>query len=377
MARKLKSDKVLFLATLLLLCTGVVMVYSASAVMAMERMNQPYWFLMKQLAWALMGISILPIVMRVDYRHYRQPAVIWTLLGAAGVALVAVLFSPPVNGATRWLSVGPLGIQPSELAKLGVIVFIAALLERRMDRINDVGYSLLPIGIVVGGAVGLILIQPDLGTAACIVMIAGAMVFAAGISYQYVVGLFLAAVPLGYLLISTSEYRWRRVTAFLDPWADPLGSGWQMIQSMYAVGTGGLFGRGLMSGVQKLFYLPEPHNDFIYAVIGEELGLAGTSVVLACFCVIGWRGLRAAVRAPDRFGAFLAIGLTTMVTFQAMFNIGVVLGLLPPKGIPLPFVSAGGSSLLINIVGIGILLNVSQHASSGAVVTTALPPADA
>jgi cell division protein FtsW len=377
MARKLKSDRVLFLATLLLLCTGVVMVYSASAVMAMERMNQPYWFLVKQLAWALMGLAILPIVMRFDYRNYRQPAVIWTLLAVAGVSLVAVLFSPPVNGATRWLAIGPLGIQPSELAKLGIIVFVAALLERRMDRIDDVGYSLVPIAIVVGAVVGLILIQPDLGTAACIIMIAAAMVFAAGISYRYVAGLLLAALPIGYFLISTSEYRWRRVTAFLDPWSDPLGTGWQMIQSMIAVGTGGIFGRGLMSGVQKLFYLPEPHNDFIYAVIGEELGLVGTSLVLACFCVIGWRGLRAAVRAPDRFGAFLAIGLTTMVVFQALFNIGVVLGLLPPKGIPLPFVSAGGSSLLINLVGIGILLNVSQHASSRVVVTTALPAADA
>jgi cell division protein FtsW len=169
----------------------------------------------------------------------------------------------------------------------------------------------------------------------------------------------------------------RRVTAFLDPWADPLGDGWQMIQSMIAVGTGGVFGRGLMGGVQKLFYLPEPHNDFIYSVIGEELGLIGTTLVLACFCVIAWRGLRTAVRAPDRFGAFLAIGLTTMVAFQAFFNISVVLGLLPPKGIPLPFVSAGGSSLLINLVGMGILLNVSQHASSSHVVTMALPVADA
>ena len=377
MARKLKSDKVLFLATLLLLCTGVVMVYSASAVMALERLQQPYWFLAKQLAWVLVGLAILPIAMRLDYRTYRQPAVIWTLLGVAGVALVAVLFSPPVNGATRWLSIGSLGIQPSELAKLAVVVFMAALLERRMHRIDEVGYSLLPIAIVVGATVGLILVQPDLGTAACILMIAAAMVFSAGISYRCVIGLILAAVPATYFLVAASEYRWRRVTAFLDPWADPLGGGWQMIQSMIAVGTGGLVGRGLMSGVQKLFYLPEPHNDFIYAVIGEELGLLGTSVVLACFCVIGWRGLRAAVRAPDRFGAFLAIGLTTMVVFQAMFNIGVVLGLLPPKGIPLPFVSAGGSSLLINIAGIGILLNVSQHASSSHVVTTALPAADA
>jgi cell division protein FtsW len=377
MARKLKSDKLLFVATMLLVCTGVVMVYSASAVMAMERFNDPHWFLKKQLAWAVMGLAVLPIVMRVDYRNYRQPAVIWVVLALSGLALIAVLFGPRVNGATRWLGLGPLGVQPSELAKVAVILFMAALLERRMDRIDEVGYSLLPIAVVVGAVVGLILLEPDLGTALCIVMIASVMVFAAGINYRYVAGLFLLALPALYFVIATSEYRRRRVLAFLDPWADPLGDGWQMIQSMIAVGTGGVFGRGLMGGVQKLFYVPEPHNDFIYSVIGEELGLLGASLVLACFCVIAWRGLRTAVRAPDRFGAFLAIGLTTMVVFQAFFNISVVLGLLPPKGIPLPFVSAGGSSLLINLVGMGMLLNVSQHASSSHVVTIALPPVDA
>ncbi|HEU4890841.1 MAG TPA: putative lipid II flippase FtsW [Vicinamibacterales bacterium] len=377
MARKLKSDKLLFTATLLLVCTGIVMVYSASAVMAMQRFQTPYMFLLKQVAWALIGLAALPIVMRVDYRNYRQPVVIWTALGIVGLALVAVLFAPRVNGATRWIILGPLGIQPSELAKIAVILFMAALLERRMERIDEVGYSLLPIGMVLGAVVGLVLAEPDLGTAACIVMIAAMMVFAAGISYRYVIGLVLGSVPVIYLLVFTSAYRKRRVTAFLDPWADPLGDGWQMIQSMIAVGTGGVFGRGLMGGVQKLFYLPEPHNDFIYSVIGEEFGLIGTTLVLACFCVIAWRGLRTAVRAPDRFGAFLAIGLTTMVAFQAFFNISVVLGLLPPKGIPLPFVSAGGSSLLINLVGMGILLNVSQHASSSHVVTTTLPVADA
>jgi cell division protein FtsW len=377
MARKLKSDKLLFVATLLLVCTGVVMVYSASAVMAMEKFQRPYWFLLKQLAWALTGLALMPIVMRIDYRNYRQPAVIWTALGVAGLSLVAVLFGTRVNGATRWLGVGPFGIQPSELAKIAIIFFTAALLERRMERIDELGYSLLPIGAVLGAVVGLIYLEPDLGTAVCIVMIAVAMVFAAGISYRYIIGLFLVGMPMAYVLVMASEYRRRRVAAFLDPWADPLGDGWQMIQSMIAVGTGGVFGRGLMGGVQKLFYLPEPHNDFIYSVIGEELGLIGATLVLVCFCVITWRGLRTAVRAPDRFGALLAIGLTTMVVFQAFFNISVVLGLLPPKGIPLPFVSAGGSSLLINLMGMGILLNVSQHASPSHVVTTALPNADA
>ncbi|MGB2716938.1 MAG: putative lipid II flippase FtsW [Vicinamibacterales bacterium] len=377
MARKLKSDKLLFTATVLLVCTGVVMVYSASAVIAMENGKLPYVFLFKQLAWTLIGLLLVPVVMRIDYRNYRQPAVIWMGLALVGIALVGVLFGRPVKGATRWLNIGPFGVQPSELAKIAVIIFTAALLERRMERIDEVGYSLLPIAVVVGAVVGLILAEPDLGTAVSVATIAAMMVFAAGISYRYVVGLALASLPALYFLIMTSDYRRKRVLAFLDPWSDPLDGGFQLIQSMIAIGTGGVFGRGLMGGVQKLFYLPEPHNDFIYSVIGEELGLIGATVVLTCFCVIIWRGLRTAMRAPDRFGAFLAIGLTTMVAFQAFFNISVVLGLLPPKGIPLPFVSAGGSSLLINLVGMGMLLNVSQHASPPHVITTAMPQPDA
>jgi cell division protein FtsW len=377
MARKLKSDKLLFTATLLLVCTSVVMVYSASAVVAMQTNHDPYVYLFKQATWALLGLVLVPVIMRVDYRNYRQPVVIWAGLGLVSLGLVAVLFGHPINGATRWLGVGPLGVQPSELAKIVVIFFMAALLERRMDRIDEPTYALLPIGIVLAGIVGLILAEPDLGTSVSVLMIAGIMIFAAGINYRYVAGLFLASLPALYFLLAFSDYRRRRVLAFLNPWADPLGDGFQMIQSMIAVGTGGVFGRGLMAGVQKLFYLPEPHNDFIYSVISEELGLVGATVVLACFCVITWRGLRTSVRAPDRFGAFLALGLTTMVAFQAFFNISVVLGLLPTKGIPLPFVSYGGSSLLINLLGMGILLNVSQHASSTHVITTTLPTQDA
>jgi cell division protein FtsW len=377
MARKLKSDKLLFTATVLLVCTSVVMVYSASAFVAMENQGDPYLFLFKQGTWALLGLALVPLMMRIDYRTYRQPAVIWTGLAVVSIALVAVLFGHARNGANRWLGFGSLGVQPSELAKIVVILFIAALLERRMDRIDEPTYSLLPIGIVLGVIVALILREPDLGTSVSIVVIAAVMIFAAGIDYRYVAAVVLAAAPALYFLLAFSEYRWRRVMAFLNPWADPQGDGFQIIQSMIAVGTGGYTGRGLMAGVQKLFFLPEPHNDFIYAVISEELGLIGASIVLACFCVITWRGLRTSLRAPDRFGSFLALGLTTMVAFQAFFNISVVLGLLPTKGIPLPFVSYGGSSLLINLLGMGILLNVSQHASSTHVVTTTMPVQDA
>jgi cell division protein FtsW len=377
MARKLKSDKLLFTATVLLVCTSVVMVYSASAFIAMENQGDPYLYLFKQATWAVLGLALVPVMMRIDYRTYRQPIVIWTGLAVVSIALVAVLFGHARNGANRWLGFGSLGVQPSELAKIVVILFIAALLERRMDRIDEPTYSLLPIGIVLAVIVALVLREPDLGTSVSIVVIAAVMIFAAGIDYRYVAAVVLAALPALYFLLAFSDYRWRRVMAFLNPWANPLGDGFQMIQSMIAVGTGGIAGRGLMGGVQKLFYLPEPHNDFIYAVISEELGLIGASIVLACFCVITWRGLRTSLRAPDRFGSFLALGLTTMVAFQAFFNISVVLGLLPTKGIPLPFVSYGGSSLLINLLGMGILLNVSQHTSSTHVITTTMPTQDA
>ena len=373
MARKLKSDKLLFTSTLALVCVSLVMVYSSSAVIGLEQYGQrPTYFLFKQATFALLGLALMPLLMRVDYRTYRQPVVIWTGLVLVGLALVAVLFGPRINGARRWFALAGIGVQPSEFAKIVVVFFVAAILERRMDRIDDLRYSLIPVAIVLGGVVGLIMLQPDLGTALSIIVIVSAMIFAAGIDYRYIIGLLLVSLPAGYIVLMSADYRARRMTAFLNPWGDPLGDGFQVIQSLIAVGTGGVLGRGLMAGVQKLFYLPYPHTDFIYAVIGEELGLAGATVVLACFCVIAWRGLRTAMRAPDRFGAFLALGLTAMIVVQAFFNISVVLGLLPTKGIPLPFVSFGGSSLLMSMVGMGILLNVSQHASASHVVTSEL-----
>jgi cell division protein FtsW len=364
MARKLKSDKLLFTATFLLVCSSVVMVYSASAVLAMERYNQPYLFLIRQAMWAALGLATLGIAMRFDYRNYREPAFIWMSLGISTFALIAVLFSAPINGAHRWFGFGGFGVQPSELSKLSAIFFIAAILERRMQRIDDVRYSLTPIGVVLAVLIGLILLEPDLGTAAMLAIIAGVMVFAAGLSYRYFVGAILGGLPILYIILMSAPYRRRRLETFWDPWSDPLGDGFQVIQSLIAIGSGGLFGRGLMGGVQKLFYLPEPHTDFIYAVIGEELGLVGATVLLICFLIITWRGLQIASRAPDRFGTFVAIGLTTMIAVQAFVNISVTLGIVPNKGIPLPFVSAGGSSFVINMLGMGVLLNVSQHAVS-------------
>lgn len=364
MPRTLKSDPVLFLATVTLVGLSIIMVWSASAVVAMEKYQQPYMFLTKQMMWSGLGLTAMMTGASLDYHLFKEERVIWAGLGLVALCLIAVLFSPPVNNARRWFSVGGLGIQPSELAKLVAIFFIASMLDRRMHRINEVGYALLPIGLVVGLLVALILLEPDFGTSMSLALIAAVMVFGAGLSYLYVLGAAALAIPTGVLVMFGAAYRRARLTAFMDPWADPQGTGFQLIQSLIAVGTGGITGRGLMQGVQKMFFLPEPHSDFIYAVISEELGLIGATAVLICFCVITWRGLRVASNAPDTFGAFLALGLTTMISVQALVNISVVLGLLPTKGIPLPFVSAGGSSLIINLLGMGVLLNVSRHASS-------------
>ena len=361
MARKLQSDKWLFLATLALICASIVMVYSASALVAAERFNQPYLFVTKQIMWAAVGIAVLSIVMRIDYRTYRNDKMIWALVGVVALMLISVLLRRPINGTRRWFGIGGFGIQPSELAKMAAILFTALMLERRRSRINELGYSLLPIAVIVGGLVGLILLEPDFGTAVSLLLVVAVMIFAAGISYRYLLGAALLAIPALYVILMQADYRRRRLLIFMDPWSDPLGDGFQIIQSLIAVGTGGVFGKGLMNGVQKLFYLPEPHTDFIFAVISDELGLIAATLVVLSFCVIAWRGLRTAMRAPDSFGAFLALGITMMLVMQAFVNISVVLGLMPTKGIPLPLVSNGGSSMLMNLLAVGVLLNISQH----------------
>jgi cell division protein FtsW len=365
-ARKLKSDKVLFIATILLVCASVVMVYSASAPMASYKYGEQYYFLIRQGLWAALGVAVLALTMRIDYRTYKNEPLIWTGLALLGVMLVGVLFSTPINGARRWLNVAGLQFQPSELAKLACVVYTALILERRMHRINEVSYALAPIAIVTAGLAGLILLERDYGTAMSLLLIVGVMIFAAGLSYRYVLGAIAIGIPAVLAVLVSASYRRARLLAFLDPWQDPLGDGFQIIQSRIAVGTGGVFGRGLHESLQKLLYLPEPHTDFIYAVIGEELGLIGATAVLLCFCVIAWRGLEISAKAEDRFGSFLALGITAMIVAQALVNISVVLGLLPTKGIPLPLVSSGGSSLLVSLLGIGVLLNISQHESADA-----------
>jgi cell division protein FtsW len=359
-AKKLSTDLLLLAVTMALLGLGLVTVWSASSALAQERHGSPYYFLVKQIAWSALGLAGMVAALRLDYRTLRRPAVVYSLLLLSTLLLIAVLFLRPVNDTHRWIRLGALSFQPAELAKLTIVLFLAYHVERRAERVNE-PVTLFPALLLLGWFGFLILIQPDLGTAFCLVLTGAVMLYAAGVRLRYFAGLAIPASVVLYAAVVSVPWRRVRLTTFFDPWTDPHGAGYQVIQSLIAVGTGGVTGVGLMEGRQKLFYLPYPYSDFIFAVIGEELGLLGALAVVAAFVVLLWRGLRAAWGAPDDFGRFLAAGLTLSIVFQALINVSVVLGLLPTKGIPLPFISAGGSSLVFALTGVGLVANVSQH----------------
>lgn len=361
MAKKLSADYTLFATTVALLALGLVMVWSASSAHAEETHGSAYHFLVKQAMWCLIGLFAMAVAMKTDYRRLRQPAVVFGALGVTTLLLILVLFLPAVNDTHRWIRAGALSFQPAELAKLTLILFLAYHLERRKERVNDALTSVFPAGVMIGWFAFLIYIQPDLGTAATLVAVSGVMLFLAGVRLRYFAALALPAAFLLYRAVMVAAYRRDRIEAFLNPWSDARGAGYQIIQSLIAVGTGGVTGVGLMEGRQKLFYLPYPYSDFVFAVIGEELGLLGAAVVVLLFVVLLWRGIRTAMQAPDLFGTLLAAGLTLEIVMQAFINVSVVTGLLPTKGIPLPLISAGGSSLLFTLVSVGLILNVSQH----------------
>ena len=366
MPRSVQPDRKLFGVTLALCLIGVVMVFSASAMTASEQFGAGYIFLLRQLIYLVLGIAGMFWLMNTDYRKLRQPSVVFTGLALSFVLLAGVFFLDRSHQTHRWFRMGPFSLQPSEMAKLALIVFMAWFLElRRLPRnfgVNDPLHSLAPaLGTTLVMA-ALVVKEPDMGTAFMIVLVAMVMLFVAGLSYRYIAGSVLAAIPTIYLLIVRVPYRLQRLESFLHPDLDPKGAGFQLVQSLIAVGSGGMTGVGLMESRQKLFFLPEAHTDFIYAIIGEELGLIGAVVVLTLFAVYGWRGFVAAMKAGDEFGKFLALGITTMVVGQALINLSVVLGLMPTKGIPLPFISYGGSSLLAMLLATGVLLNISQQA---------------
>jgi cell division protein FtsW len=371
--RRLENDRWLFGVTLALCLLGAVMVFSASAVTAEHQYGRSYIFLLRQAAFLLVGLFGMFALMRTDYRRLREPAVVYTALCIVLLMLIGTFFLDKSHATHRWIKFGPLGIQPSELAKLAVILYLAWFLDLKRRSASTMEFckvdflqTILPAAGPVLIFVALVVVQPDLGTSLDIAIVATAILFVAGLSWKWLAVGLAAAMPILYLLITHVSYRQARLMAFLNPESDPLGAGFQLLQSLIAVGSGGFTGVGLMESKQKLFYLPEAHTDFIYAVICEELGFIGAILVIALFGVYAWRGLRAAFAAPDGFGRLLALGITAMVLCQALINFVVVLGMVPTKGIPLPFVSYGGSSLLVMLLATGVLLNISQQASEPA-----------
>lgn len=359
MAKKLAFDRLLLTTVLGLAGLGLVMVYSASAAQAAGRAVNP--FLLKQAIAALVGFALMLLAMHVDYRKLREPALIGALVACSLALLFLVLLGPELNATRRWIFLAGVSFQPSELAKLALVVYLAYQIEKKQDRVNSTEL-LVPALLVTGLLAGLVVAEPDLGSAVLLVGTAVTMLFIAGLSWRFLAGFAALAAPAFYLLIVTVPYRRQRLLTFLDPERDPLGAGFQVLQSLIAVGSGGLFGLGPGESVQKLYFLPYPFSDFIYAIVAEELGLVGAMVVLAAFGVLLWRGVRAGLGAPDLFGRYLGWGITTVLVLQALINISVVIAIFPTKGIPLPFISYGGSSLVVALLLSGVLLNISQHA---------------
>lgn len=367
MAVKLASDRLLYAPVVALTGIGLLMIYSASAMQiylpSAGGPSHPLFFVFKQGLAVLLGAALVGATMSVDYRRLNDPRLIGAGLAVVTAALVAVLFRAPINGTRRWIDLGVMSIQPSEFAKVGLVVALAALLARREGEVESPRRTLLPAAGLLFLLGGLVFLEPDFGTGFTYLVVAAAMLFHAGLRLRWFLGSALLVVPTLGAYVWSASYRRERILSFLDPEADPLGKGFQALQSLIAVGTGGVTGLGLGQGKQKLFFLPYPYTDFIYAIVGEELGLIGCAAVLALFGLLFARGLRAAENAPDTFGRLLGVGLSVMIVVQALVNVSVVLALLPTKGIPLPFLSYGGSALWADLIAVGILLNLSQHSS--------------
>jgi cell division protein FtsW len=359
-------DVQLLFPVLFLVGIGIVMVYSASSALAMKKFGSDYYFLKKQAVFALIGICALVLGRHVPYRVYRPLA--YPLLAVALLLLAAVLLSPlgvTAGGSSRWLGLGPLRFQPSEFARFALIVYLAYSLEKKADRIKEFSIGFVPHGIVLGLVAALILKQPDFGSAAILAALTWLMMFVGGVRMLYLGSSCLLLGAAGLYFVGRAGYRMRRILSFLDPWQYSSDAGYQIVHSLMAFGSGGWWGAGIGKGYQKLFYLPEPHTDFIFSVIGEELGLAGVLLIILLYLMIIWKGIRIARRAPDLFGGYLAIGLTAALGLQICINMGVTLGLLPTKGLTLPFLSYGGTSLVLNMATIGILMNIGAAGRTG------------
>lgn len=354
-------DLVILLMVLALTSFGIVMVYSASSVMAAKNFHDSAFFLKRQGIFAATGLAIAAVVMRIDYHHWKKFALPMLLLCL--VMLVMVLIpgiGGKVKGASRWIRLPGFNLQPSEFAKIALIVYMAYSLEKKYDKIKSLSYGFLPYMVVLMVLLALILKQPDMGAALTLAAVTVIMLFAAGTRLVFLMGTLMVAAPFIAYMVYHSAYRWRRIKAFMNPEQDPTGIGWQILQSKYAFGSGGFFGQGLGEGKQKLFYLPEAHTDFILSVIGEELGFVGVIIIVGMFFILVQRAMRIAAAADDQFGRYLALGIAVLFAIQATVNMGVVSGLLPTKGLALPFISYGGSSLIMSLFAVGILLNISS-----------------
>jgi cell division protein FtsW len=369
-------DGLLVGVVLALIAFGVVMVFSASAIFAEEELGDGMRLLVRQAWFAAVAVPVMLLVARIDYRRFR-PLTYPVLLGTVVLLVLTLLMGRTAGGATRWIRVGPVDIQAAEVAKLAIVVFLAHSLSKKADRITQFSIGVLPHLIVTGALSLLCLLQPDLGSALMLGVLTVILLFSAGAKIGPILGALAGAAIAGALAILTSPWRMARVEAFLDPFAHREGAGYQIVESIVAFGSGGLWGVGLGDSRQKLFYLPEAHTDFIGAIVAEELGFVGVMVLLAAFLVILWRGVRAALRAPDDYGSWLAIGATSLIVVSAFFNLAVVMGLLPTKGLTLPFVSYGGSSLVVSAAAIGVVLSVGRArplAASAAGTATAREP---
>ncbi|HZJ46194.1 MAG TPA: putative lipid II flippase FtsW [Pyrinomonadaceae bacterium] len=363
MARKLAPDKWLFASTVGLALFGVVMVYSASAVMAEKENGNQFYYVIKQGMWVAIGFMVMILAMQFNYQQLKSRRVVYGLLIISTITLFAVFGFSSTNGAHRWLKLRAFSVQPSELSKLTLAIFLAYFLEKRAGEEGDFWRTFLPCGIVTGWLAVLVVIEPDFGTALMLALIFAVVTYTAGARLAHLAMVAAPALIAAIGLLIFVPWRMRRLITFMDPWADQQGAGFQVVQSLIAIGSGGSNGLGFAQGKQKMLFLPFAHSDFIFAVIGEELGLVGALTVVAVFALFLWRGVRAALLAPDRFGMLLSLGIVTSIVAQALFNISVVLSLVPTKGIPLPFISYGGSSLVPTLAAVGILLNISQHSS--------------
>ncbi len=359
MVRNLRIN--IFSITVILICIGIVMIYSASGIYAGEKYHDSLFFLKRHLIFLLIGFIATFFLMSFDYRslrYFAKPAIV-----LAVILLVLVLMpglGREVSGAKRWFRFKFISFQPSEFANLAVIIYIADFISRKSDSLRNFKEGFLPPVAVMGLVLLLILVQPDLGSVVALSMVVFIMLFAAGTRFSYLVSLFLLSLPALYFLVFSVPYRRARVLAFLNPWLDPRGSGFQVIQSQVALGSGGIFGVGLGQSKQKLFYLPAAHTDFIFSIIGEELGLIGTLIVVCLFIFFLREGFKIIRNTADKFGYYLGLGLVLLVAFKAIINIGVSCGMFPTKGLPLPFISYGGSSLIFEMMSVGLLMNIAR-----------------